>query len=94
MVFGNSKLAHPACFPKPPEGSFSAQSALGERQKEGNGLGSLLPPGVPQTLAPIVSLPGFVLEKNKKHPIKLEHNIRILYVCVCSFIHLLGCAGS
>ena len=51
MVFGNSKLAHPACFPKPPEGSFSAQSALGERQKEGNGLGSLLPPGVPQTLA-------------------------------------------
>lgn len=32
MVFGNSKLAHPACFPKPPEGSFSAQSALGEAE--------------------------------------------------------------
>ena len=48
---GTLNLPTQLAFPKPPEGSFSAQSTLGERQEEGNGLGSLLPPGAPQTLA-------------------------------------------
>ena len=36
----------------------------------------------------IVSLPGFVLETNKKSPIKLEYDIRIFLVCVNLFIYL------
>ena len=36
----------------------------------------------------IVSPPGFVLETNKKHLIKLEYDIRIFLVCVHLFIYL------
>ena len=37
---------------------------------------------------PIVSLPGFVLETNKKHPIKFEYDVIIFLVCVHLFIYL------
>ena len=36
----------------------------------------------------IVSLPGFVLETNKKHPIKFEYDVIIFLVCVHLFIYL------
>lgn len=55
VVFWNSRFAHPTRVSRPPEGVLACCS-LGhrvplERDKEGSGLASLLPPVVPQTLA-------------------------------------------
>lgn len=47
---GTLNLPTQLAFPNHLRGPFLLRAPL-ERQKEGNGLGSLLPPGVPQTLA-------------------------------------------